>query len=226
MRVIAYNAMTGRAPHDAGMAVADLLGIQRPHMLGAFEVRAYARVFDAIARELDYHCFQLPPQPLTDRQRERHVQEERANVAVFVRRDVPVLDVAPWVMDQAWIGPKAGLPHLPRVYLRVKVEHEGNRWRTAFAHWPTPIGNRAAMDETYRRSEAFLRAATHAGKPAFIAGDLNQSARALDARLPRVIEGKHVDNLAHNRIVKGSSFVLAKDGSDHHAIGYDLAARR
>lgn len=228
--ILAWNVKNNRQPDVVGAHLRQLLAQTGPMLAGLYEGRQYDKVIDRVAREMGYAAVQLDPQRLTEAQRKRKVQEERANVAVLIRRDLidaagarPV--VKPWFMHEQFTGAKAGLPHLPRVYLRLGITIDGERWRTGFAHWPTEHGNRAAVAETYRRTSVFLRNATHDGHPAVVVGDLNQPVPGLALRFPTVVKGKHVDHLLGSPMVKGEARVLGRHGSDHNAILYHVRSK-
>lgn len=105
---------------------------------------------------------------------------EANGIAVLVRDGVEVKNVKPLVMEQEWVGPKAGRRHDPRVYPALSLKKTGHFFRVIGIHLPTANEDDAQM-ESIRALRDYFR--NHDKSPVFAPGDYNMRAAELRARV-------------------------------------------
>lgn len=101
-------------------------------------------------------------------------QQEFQNICVFIKKDpeLEVLSVTLMVMEEGWVGGKAGRHHEPRVYVKVVARKRGQRiTRTVFVHLPTDNSTKA-QEESKDRLVAYRR--RHAADDVAFVGDFNE----------------------------------------------------
>lgn len=143
---------------------------------------------------------------------------ENANCVLFVRRNVELLRVGFLRVDgPAWVGPKHGTKHPPRVFPWVIVEHEDVRFEVMDVH-RTPGGpypHIKVNGESWKAEHNDLlawgtrREAKQPGRPRIIIGDQNN--RKLDLRQRSISDlAARLDGTLAMRGIDGAIGVNAK----------------
>lgn len=75
---------------------------------------------------------------------------EARGIRILAKRDIKILQKKALVMALPWRGPKAGKWHLPRVYLALQVEYDGEVFWILCVHLPTANSPKAQAESLWR----------------------------------------------------------------------------
>lgn len=75
---------------------------------------------------------------------------EARGIRIVAKREIKILQKKALVMTIPWRGPKAGKWHLPRVYLALQVEYDGETFWILCVHLPTANSRRAQAESLWR----------------------------------------------------------------------------
>lgn len=215
MTMIAWNIFVGTSVMQARTALRSMIEAFKPEVFGLME----ATNLYGDLNGLGYEVIQLRPSRL----RKRNVAET-ANIAVMVRKDIPIKGRYVLRMKEFWLGPNLKKPHDPRVYRWVKIKWKGRTWKIGVAH--VPFGKEARTET--KRSLVKWFASTLPGRPTVLLLDANMSKaeleKALGTKVDAEIDGHRIDLTVYKNCELKSIKNLGKGPSDHPAMKYEFVA--
>ena len=201
--VIYWNVYFLHKPASVLRELKEVTKTYKPEIIGLGEAKFMYPIADDVP---GYRRIQLSPRRFNRR------TDERADSAILVRKDVEVLGYRFIRMGMRWRVPRKTIVRDPRIYVLVRVRHEGRTWKVMVAHWP--FGK--AQEETKGRVKRwFLR---HPRMPIVHVGDLNarQPEIAAYAKACRAKQtGVGIDRAIYKNIRAAAYKNLGKRGSDH-----------
>jgi endonuclease/exonuclease/phosphatase family metal-dependent hydrolase len=215
LKVIAWNVYQGHRPDDVRT---QLLGMILAHNPDAIVLSEASGQYGHL-EGLGYKVVQLHPgdwrsTPMT----------ETGNIAMLVREDIAIEDRFAMRMRERWLGPKHGIPHMPRVYRWVKVKTGKTVWKLGGFHIPFGI---AARQESYSRIRRWF-SDTRPGRPVIAVGDMNMSAADYRGQIANpvgaTVDGTGIDLTGYKNCTLLWHKSLGNHGSDHPAKLYAFKA--
>ena len=208
MRLLSWNVENTHAPADVAAELTKLVKAHHPHAITLQETYRLRPTLKRWAKQHGYRLVQRRP---------RKGDSERAEVAILVRKHLPIRKRRSIRLSLPWKGPKAGRVHDGRLYRWVLVEENGVWWRIASVHQPFGQGPKA---ESIAAVQRWFDRAPH--RPSIASGDWNMVKATVEKHLRGVaVHGFGID-LAASRHCHVHATRLGKHGSDHHAIKYEV----
>lgn len=213
LTLIAWNIYVGTTAKAARNALREMIKDFRPEVFGLMEA---ANLYGDL-HGLGYEVIQLKPRG------RRH--QAAANVAIMVRRGIPIKGRFALRMKRRWKGPKLGLAQDPRIYRWVKIVWAGRVWKIGVAH--TPFGAAARKESNNALVKWFK--STLPGRPTVLLIDANMLRPEFEDKVgdpagAEVETGHRIDLVAYMNCVLENERNLGKGPSDHPAMLYDFVA--
>lgn len=207
MKIIYWNVYVNHDPKAVKSAIVLMINQHRPEFFALGEAK---NQYDVLHHIEGYYPLQLIPG--------KGAGDEEGDTAFLVRKDIK-LD-RHWIirMLESWRGPKAGIPHDPRVYQALKVKYNGTAWKISAGHWP--FGK--AKTETMNRIRKFFMSSdintclVHVGDLNTSAVDTGKFAKSINAKTI----GFGIDRAIFKNCIAQAPMNLGHHGSDHPAILY------